>query len=410
MTLLHRAWREYKNVGLTGLVASTLWFLKMNLWVAFHLLLERVSAVVFDRSDSRVWVFGTNKGFTQNPKYLFLYVANERPSIRPIWISHTRETVSRLTEHGYEAYYAYSLNGLYYLTRASHLFFMNKKDDVGFWGLTGGATSVQLWHGNPLKDGTSMPWHLATARGADRVLLTSSEKPADLFFERPFTTDDWDEFVDSQALVCGYPRNDIFFREVPDFDIGIDREELDAITQLSADHTVFAYLPTWRPYEDRNPLLDDESALADLDSALDEIDGKFIVKMHPKRSTSIDEARYDNIHVLPSTTDIQPFLKAFDVLVTDYSSVYYTFLQLDRPIILFPYDFALYEDRQDFQFPYDGLPGPKADSVPELLEWIQYYGREGDEFREDRRAVRRQFYDRQDGRASQCIVDSLLEE
>ena len=410
MSLLHRVWREYQNVGLTGLVASIGWFLKMNLLVSFNLLVERVAAVVFDRSESRVWVFGTNKGFTQNPKYLFLYVANERPSIRPVWISRDRETVDSLTANGYEAYHSRSPSALYHLTRASHVFYMNKKDDVGFWGLTGGATTVQLWHGNPLKDGTRMPWHLATPRRADRVLLTSSEKPAELFFERPFTTDDWDEFVDSQALPCGYPRNDIFFREVPDFDIGIDRDELDAVVELSSDHTVFAYLPTWRPYEDRNPLLDDETALAELDAVLGEIDGKLVVKVHPKQSTGIDETRYDNVHVLPSTTDAQPFLKAFDVLITDYSSVYYTFLQLDRPIILFPYDYELYEDRQDFQFPYEELAGPKPDSAAELLEWIRYYGGEGDEFRSERAALRRQFFDRQDGLASQCIVDTLLEE
>lgn len=60
------------------------------------------------------WLFGTNVGFTDNAKYLFIYANEQKDEIRPIWITSSRDTVERIHKMGFEAYLKYSLKGLYH--------------------------------------------------------------------------------------------------------------------------------------------------------------------------------------------------------------------------------------------------------------------------------------------------------
>ena len=52
----------------------------------------------------------------------------------------------------------------------------------------------------------------------------------------------------------------------------------------------------------------------------------------------------DRILNLPVDFDIYPFLKKTDILLTDYSSVLFDFLYLDKDIICFPYDIDSYKN------------------------------------------------------------------
>ena len=57
-----------------------------------------------------------------------------------------------------------------------------------------------------------------------------------------------------------------------------------------------------------------------------------------------------------------------DLLITDYSSIFFDFLLLDRPIVFFPYDLEQYlsQDRAMY-FDYEIMtPGPKCRTYDEL--------------------------------------------
>ncbi|HCF38358.1 MAG TPA: hypothetical protein DER56_04685, partial [Thermosipho africanus] len=75
---------------------------------------------------------------------------------------------------------------------------------------------------------------------------------------------------------------------------------------------------------------------------------------------------------LPSEADVYTFLNLLDILMTDYSSIYFDFLLWNRPIIFFPYDLEYYRDEdRGLIFDYeDFTPGPKVytlDSLHALL-------------------------------------------
>ena len=70
----------------------------------------------------------------------------------------------------------------------------------------------------------------------------------------------------------------------------------------------------------------------------------------------------ENIMVINKDADPYVFLKLADVLITDYSSIYFDYLLLNRPIIFFAYDLKEYlKDSREMYFDYDEFtPGEKV--------------------------------------------------
>ena len=71
---------------------------------------------------------------------------------------------------------------------------------------------------------------------------------------------------------------------------------------------------------------------------------------------------------MPSDADVYTFLSEVDILITDYSSIYFDYLLWERPIIFFPYDLEYYRDEdRGLIFEYDEYtPGPKIFNAKEL--------------------------------------------
>ena len=74
---------------------------------------------------------------------------------------------------------------------------------------------------------------------------------------------------------------------------------------------------------------------------------------------------------LPPEVDIYPFLKKADMLLTDYSSVLFDFLYLDRDIVCLPYDLQEYKEKdQGLLLDYDSLPVDRVNNLDELKEYL----------------------------------------
>lgn len=407
MRLFRRIVQVYRNEGPVSLSREVLSYLSQAVSILANRALGAVVSRVIPREQG-LWVFGTPNGrFVQNSKYLFLYVAGAEEGVRPVWLSTDDETIRTVTAAGYEAHHAYSPRGLWCLARAECALFSAGLGDLGLWGLAGGATTVNLWHGNPIKEFRVSNWQTNARRSADRVVVTSSGDSLDLFGEVPWTHDDPERYRREQAITSGYPRNDVLFGDVPDATLGLDRAVYETVQSLHEEYVVFGYFPTHRPYPEENPIFDDEGTLRALDDHLRDVGGAMVLKHHPSVDVEVDPDRYERIVLLPGSFDIYPVLSAIDCLVTDYSSVYFGFLLLDRPIVLFPYDDARYEREYGFQYDYDRLPGPKARSTDELLEWLARVADGADPNPEARREVRDRFYDDLDGAAARRVVEAL---
>jgi CDP-glycerol glycerophosphotransferase len=109
--------------------------------------------------------------------------------------------------------------------------------------------------------------------------------------------------------------------------------------------------------------------------------------------------------------DVYPLLPLCDLLITDYSSIFFDFLLLDRPMIFFAYDLDKYlaEDRAMY-FEYDSItPGVKCHNYDELESNIDIIMRNGckDGYSRMRKEVRSLTHDRPDDLAGRRILSGI---
>lgn len=354
------------------------------------------------RRDETLWAFGARggDGFVDNAKYLFLHVAHERPGVRPVWLSKNRAVVRELRANGYRAHHAYSPAGVATTLRAGVVVVTQALGDVNL-AASGGAAVVNLWHGIPLKTiswdaefrDRSPAFRLARAYLARQVDLLTVPGEATV---EPFRTGL--RVPPERMAPTGYPRTDALFERVPGETVGLAEGAYRTVERLAGDHPVLLYLPTYRR-ADGEPVADhlDFDRLA---SFLDAHDAYLFVKTHPFEPFDLP-GEFDRIRQLPADTDVYPFLRLVDVLVTDYSSVFFDFLVADDPVVFYPYDLDSYRASRGFYFDYETVtPGSVATDFEELLAALEAT-LDRDDFAADRRAVRERFLDHPEpGRAA----------
>lgn len=365
------------------------------------------------RRDS-LWVFGADGGqrFSGNPKYQFLHAAEERDDVRAVWLSTDDGVVDALNEAGFEAYHRDGRRGRYATARAGRLFVSHDLGDVAKWW-TGGAEVVQLWHGVPLKKigrDVDRGWSRLTEfffglfSDCDHLVVTSRNQ-ADVF-AGAFPVDRAD------VTALGYPRNDALLREFPGED-DVGDHSLDEVESLARDGPLVAYVPTWRRgFSERHgrPLATTDLDFADVNRVLARHDAHLLLKLHPSAEADVDVAAHDRIVDCPADADMNALLRHVDVLITDYSSVYFDYLYLDRPVLFFAYDRESYADRPGFYFDYDEVtPGPVAESGDDLLDALDATLGGEDGYAAERERVRSRFFDSVDARSAERVAREVTE-
>jgi len=167
------------------------------------------------------------------------------------------------------------------------------------------------------------------------------------------------------VLYEGYPRNSIFFDNDKYKEM---RQTLDV-----ADKQVIVYMPTWRGGVNKSNATVTEEACACYFDVLDELltdDQVFYVKFHLFAANSFQFDDYQHIKPFPSGYEPYEVLNAADVLVTDYSSVFFDFANTGRKIILFPYDYEEYLGKRGLYTQMDELPFPIVYTATDLAAEI----------------------------------------
>lgn len=336
----------------------------------------------FSIRDKTVWIFGSwdGKVFLDNPKYLFLASQKLSPRIKPIWISNNASLVSSLRKNGYRAYCTWQIQAILYGFRAKYYFIDHAPlhggsffSPTNLW-LSGGAKIIQLWHGVPLKRLDTVPSQKKTK--TSEFLSVLSELSLFNLRLNYFVVTSSNSFrqIMAQAfqipqhrvILSGYPRN--IFNQVPEeVSFSFQSEINNKVKQFKAQgKKLIFYIPTFRDYGG-NPFTDAFN-LEKTKNFLTKNKSVLIVKFHEVDKGILDDSGKD-VLFLPNGFDVYEILGLCDVLVTDYSSIFFDFLNFDRPEVFYPYDFSDYESARCFYFDYkEFVPGPIAFNFNELLE------------------------------------------
>nr|WP_245677296.1 CDP-glycerol glycerophosphotransferase family protein [Candidatus Arsenophonus triatominarum] len=206
---------------------------------------------------------------------------------------------------------------------------------------------VSLWHGMPLKkigylgfDSVGMEDYSANRIATSEIMRSVISA---CFREKA-----------NNVYITGQPRNDFLFENrAIDF--------TDKISKTNRKKIIFA--PTFREnqtslkYSDGDAIKENnffrvtDFNIEALDIFLDENNAELFIKLHPfEEKTFISTELTKNITIIKTETlqeinlDINHLLNKMDILITDYSSIYFDYMLLDRPICFLIPDIDEYEN------------------------------------------------------------------
>jgi CDP-glycerol glycerophosphotransferase len=273
-----------------------------------------------------------------------------------------------------------------------------------------GAKRVNLWHGTPIKkihlqllDQTaSIAQHdSAIFRSASEVdtLCIASSHHAGLFNNA---------FSAKRVVVTGYPRNDVLLRALNENDlINVDLGCLEKIKELKqSGKKIFFYAPTWR---DGNPGWMTAELVREMHRSVNAAGACLVVNPHPFEYVHNREMLSSIEGVLvPDSPDVYPILAQVDVLITDYSSIIFDYMLLERPIILYRPDHEDYVRKSRNLIPEQtsGLPYLIASNIGELSACIE--NNEAHSQNEFVRRVKKLHNENDDARSSERVCKMMF--
>ena len=173
---------------------------------------------------------------------------------------------------------------------------------------------------------------------------------------------------EEKMVPTGMPRADGFLNEIKmeEYTNYFYKENPQMINKK-----IILFAPTFRGNGETEATYDFD--IVDLDRIFDFCGEEyvFIIKMHPfiKASFEIPERVRSRIFNFSKESNINDLFYVTDLLITDYSSCYYEFALLNKPMLFFTYDRVLYElTRGVYQDVKLSAPGKVCDSFEELVE------------------------------------------
>lgn len=269
------------------------------------------------------------------------------------------------------------------------------KDQVSFY----------LSHGTPIK---SVKQYYTSPEGIDYCLSAAPEL-------NKLMSDEFSIPLE-RVFAAGFPRTDVLLKPA---------KHLNQVLDTNYNKVIVWY-PTYRQNTNKSinlsgsslPLIHDEEKARQLNEMAMTNNTLIIIKPHFAQDISlikkmelsnilfIDDDFFEEHNVTP-----YEFLAGSDALITDYSSVYFDYTLLDKPIAV------IWEDIEEYKmFPgfainlSDYLQGAeKIYEIKELCDFIVSVANGEDYLRKERREIRDRTNYSLDGRSSERTVDFIVE-
>ena len=307
-----------------------------------------------------IWIFGSWYGqkYSDNSKWLYEYVIDNYPNINAIWITKSANILEKLKSENKTAYLRNSFKGCFYCLIAKYAFLTSGVDDVNPLFLNG-CKQIWLWHGMPLKKIGFCDDSIVNTLSIKKILINllnpynklspyctiSSSTFFTPFLEKAF------HLQKDRILPTGLPRCDAFF---------LNNEDV-FITQLHKKFPkskIFLYMPTFRmtskmdgdvfsPFSEKFGFSEEVFV-----NFLEKNNIVFLYKPHFVDSSVDVSINSNRFKLLKDNdfSDLYVLLNNIDILVTDYSSVYFDFLVTNKPIYLLTFDYYNYIENSRSHF------------------------------------------------------------
>lgn len=218
---------------------------------------------------------------------------------------------------------------------------------------------------------------------------------------------------ENSIIEQGYPRNDRLFHYSSD-------DVLNIKSKLGIENTnkkVILYAPTWRDNQHDSSVGYTYKTEIDFDNLQKAVGDDCIIlfRAHYLVANCFDFEKYNGfIYNVSKYDEINDLYIVSDALLTDYSSVFFDYANLKKPMIFYMYDFDAYKNEiRDFYIDIDELPGPiitsrdeqqlvqEIRSLRDMDAYNKKYGRKYAEFHNKYNYL-------DDGNAAKRVIEEIL--
>ena len=222
-----------------------------------------------------------------------------------------------------------------------------------------------------------------------------------------------------KTIGLGFPRTDIF------------GENTNALKKLGIDEKlkVIVWMPTFRKNKNSGiecgelkklgvPLLDSFESFKVINERLIENNILLVIKLHPAEDTSnMQLCEYSNIFFLndkdlgKKNVTVYELLSDSTALLTDYSSVYYDYLYMNKPIGLVIDDLEEFNKKNGFVYGNykDFIKGSYIENLDDFISFIDNIGEGKDVDKEEREWAINRYCGYRDFKATKRVVDFILD-
>lgn len=352
-----------------------------------------------------------NERYNGNSRYLFEYLCDKGCNV--FWL-YTSDKQRDSADRKYHAKFIKrkTIGALFLVLCSSKAVISYGGNDLGmYWHISKWKNIFGLWHAITLKQIGILDRKI-TKKAAEKYLNNETG-----FYSGQTSSSDVDRYITStshgidvrRVCVTGNPKTDQFVKSL------CGRKNGRATAFFS-----ILYAPTYRDYKDAGSLFFpfrnfSFSQLAVLFGVRGNI--KIYLRPHPDDKSSIQQA-IDLEHLYPDNIvhfsqqvcdDVDEALWQFNVIITDYSSIYLEPLLGDTPCIFVPFDYDKYMETRGLAYDYEMVtPGPKVHSFEELTAAIDDAINGAPQWAQKRKLVTDMFFKYKDAGACKRIAEQVL--
>lgn len=353
------------------------------------------------------------KGLVCNPYAIFKYLVNHEDykDYTHVWAVNNLEA-DFIKEYSHlknvKFVRIYGRDYLKAISRAKYL--INNVTFPIYFQKREGQVYINTWHGTPLK-------HLGndenTAAMDAAKNMIRNMMCCDYFLnQNKFSTDamksafELEDIYKGEFIEEGYPRTDIILNT----DTEVMKEKLRKIG-IHINKKVVLYAPTWRGTVQK--VENNTSRLAEDIKRLKEMVGDeydILLKLHQLEYKYVDAINEEGIYSIPVEWDANEILSITDILITDYSSIYFDYLVTGKPILFYMYDKERYIDTRGTYIAVteENMPGPILRNIEEVTNAIKEIEVVKERYAEQYAQAVKQYCAKQDGQVTKRIIDYIF--
>lgn len=232
---------------------------------------------------------------------------------------------------------------------------------------------LNTWHGIPLKCMGNTMREFSSDTNIIRnflfsdFLLAANDHMVSMYAQSYKLQD----LYDGTILLEGYPRVDFLFSYNKK---KVWNELHRRGIQLATNKKLIVYAPTWRGNNLSRPEYE-ISSFCDfkekLENQLHDLSYQILFKPHNSLYKSIASDPSLASFLVPVDFNTNELLAVTDILITDYSSIWFDYLATNNPVIFYMPDKDDYESSRGLFFNINELPGPEAKTVSDIAEYIR---------------------------------------